>query len=307
MPLTNLIMFKKITGSFILALQNIRSNFFHTILSITGIVIGVASLVSILSLIDGMEKFAQDEITKTTSLKAITVGTSSSKNVNGVWVRKDTVTYMTPEDFANLKAAITLPVTGLLWQIQGKEMLIEGDSLKTAANTTAVSEFDTTFHLVYGTMISPSDFSNRATKAVVSEELAQILADKKEISDIIGKQIVFGERKLELVGVIKSSRVKRPQLFFPITLFTAAECKANPPQSMFEAVHVTDVSKIKDQIQAWVNKKYGTKNDFVISTNEFRVAQAARGFKLFRIIMGLIVGISVLVGGCNERATHFRH
>jgi putative ABC transport system permease protein len=34
-----------------------------------------------------------------------------------------------------------------------------------------------------------------------------------------------------------------------------------------------------------------------VITNEFRVEQAARGFKLFRIIMGLIVGISVLVEG----------
>jgi putative ABC transport system permease protein len=35
----------------------------------------------------------------------------------------------------------------------------------------------------------------------------------------------------------------------------------------------------------------------VISTNEKRVEQAAKGFRLFRLIMGMIVGISVLVGG----------
>ena len=32
-------------------------------------------------------------------------------------------------------------------------------------------------------------------------------------------------------------------------------------------------------------------------TNEFRVEQAAQGFLLLRVVMGLIVGISVLVGG----------
>lgn len=37
--------------------------------------------------------------------------------------------------------------------------------------------------------------------------------------------------------------------------------------------------------------------DFIIITNEQRLSQAAKGFLLFRLIMGLIVGISVLVGG----------
>jgi putative ABC transport system permease protein len=32
-------------------------------------------------------------------------------------------------------------------------------------------------------------------------------------------------------------------------------------------------------------------------TNGFRLQQAERGFRLFRVIMGLIVGISVVVGG----------
>lgn len=290
-------MFKKVTGSFILALQNIRSHFFHTILSLLGIVIGVASLVSILSLIDGMEKFARDEITKTTSLNSITVGTTTNKNINGVWVRKDSITYMTHDDFIDLKRSISLPVTGVLWQVQGKELALKEDTIKTASNTTALSAFDTTFHVLHGQIITEADIRQKLQKAVVTEELAKILADKKELRTIIGKTVQFGDRELELAGIVTTRRAQRPELFFPISLFTDEQFKATPPQSMFEAAHVTDVPKIKEQIQLWLSKKYGEKNDFVITTNEFRVAQAARGFYLFRIIMGLIVGISVLVGG----------
>lgn len=290
-------MFKKVTSSFILALHNIRSHFFHTILSLAGIVIGVASLVSILSLIDGMEKFAQDEITKTTSLKAITVVTNASKNVNGVWIRKDSARYLTPTDFSDLKNSITLSASGVLWQIQGKEIRMEGDTLKAAAITTALSSLDTSFHLLRGKMISEEDFRRGLQKAVISEQLAKSLAGKNNVDDLIGRNILFGERSLELAGIVTSSRVKRSELFFPIGLCSASELRSNPPQSIFEARHVTDVSAIKDQIQSWLNEKYGSKNDFTVSTNEFRVAQAARGFKLFRIIMGLIVGISVIVGG----------
>jgi putative ABC transport system permease protein len=58
-------MVRRILQSFLLAFQNIRSNLFHTFLSVLGIVIGVGALVSILSLIDGMEEFARAQITQT--------------------------------------------------------------------------------------------------------------------------------------------------------------------------------------------------------------------------------------------------
>jgi putative ABC transport system permease protein len=48
----------------------------------------------------------------------------------------------------------------------------------------------------------------------------------------------------------------------------------------------------------WVRDNFKhASSDFKILTNDFRLEQATRGFLLFRVIMGLIVGISVIVGG----------
>ncbi len=290
-------MFKKVTASFILALHNIRSNFFHTILSLLGIVIGVASLVAILSLIDGMEQYARDQITKTTSLNSIMIATNSSRNINGVTVRKDTVTFLTHQDFKQLRSSITAPASGMLWQLKGQEMLLKEDNMKTASNTTGLSDFDTTFHLVHGRILSQHDVETGSKVAMVTEELGKVLAGKNDLKSVLGKTVVFGGRELQIVGVTKNRKAQRPELFYPITLITYEELKAQPPHSRFEAANVTDVQKIRDEIQTWLNKKFGEKNDFIVTTNEFRVEQAAKGFKLFRIIMGLIVGISVLVGG----------
>src|SRR5690606_1084103 len=82
-------MIRRVVQSFALAFQNIRSNLFHTFLSVLGIVIGVGALVSILSLIDGMEEFARTQITQTTSLNAIIIKTNAHRTVNGVTLRKD--------------------------------------------------------------------------------------------------------------------------------------------------------------------------------------------------------------------------
>ena len=92
--------------------------------------------------------------------------------------------------------------------------------------------------------------------------------------------------------------MKAPEAFVPITLLSPNELYDSPAEVIIMADQVGDVPKLKDQVDAWLKKNYPTGYaDLVIITNEFRVGQAAKGFLLFRVIMGLIVGISVIVGG----------
>jgi putative ABC transport system permease protein len=97
---------KKIILSFALALENVRTNLFHTVLSVLGIVIGVAALVAILSFIDGMEKYARDQITRTTDLKTVILSTEAYKTVDGVRIRKDTVRALDYQTFTGLRGEL---------------------------------------------------------------------------------------------------------------------------------------------------------------------------------------------------------
>lgn len=84
----------------------------------------------------------------------------------------------------------------------------------------------------------------------------------------------------------------------PVTVFPDSALKANPPVCVIEAGDVEDVPLLKTQVENWLKANMSTQlADFTIVTNEQRVSQAAKGFLLFRLVMGLIVGISVLVGG----------
>src|SRR5690606_25702181 len=62
-------------------------------------------------------------------------------------------------------------------------------------------------------------------------------------------------------------------------------------------MRLRDVPTLKAEIERWLATRYGDTDDFRVFTYEGRVDQAVRGFRLFRVIMGMIVGISVLVGG----------
>ena len=290
-------MLKTIIASFILAFSNIRSHFFHTLLSVLGIVIGVASLVAILSLIDGMEKFAQDQITRTTSLKMITVIPEPNRLSNGVRIRKDSVTFLNYEDFRSLEAHLTKPAKAFMYNRQAREIRLERDTVRAGAQTTAVVGLDTMGHMLEGRGFSEAEFLDRKHVCILNNTLATRLQGNDDLEKLLGKSAHVGDRILRVVGIIDLPQAQGPELFFPYTLLSDAEVYANVPTCIVEAERVEDVFHLKEEITAFIGDRFSGKHDFRINTNEFRVEQAAKGFFLFRVIMGLIVGVSVLVGG----------
>lgn len=286
---------KKITNSFLLAFQNIRSHFFHTILSLLGIVIGVASLVSILSLIDGMEQYAQDQITNTTSLKAIVIYSETNNTINGVAVRKDSVRFLTYPDFNTLLSSLSHPAKGYL--LQRKAKAITFDTIKTAGYITATNFIDTTAIILYGRKLTSADVTLNKEVGVITEALAQTLIKEQSIQNLIGKTIKAGNKPLEIIGIIQSKRSQEPEVFYPITLVQPNELQEAPPSAFIEVDDVIHVNTLRDEIDVWLKKRFSDSHAFSVKSNETRAKQAAQGFFLFRLIMGLIVGISVLVGG----------
>lgn len=289
-------MFRRILQSFFIAFQNIRGNFFHTFLSILGIVIGVGALVSILSLIDGMEEYAKEQIASTTSLNMITVYSDPVIRKEGISIRKDSVTFFQLQDFQNIKTSLTHPASSYLFQRFAKELTLEGDSAKIAAYVTGVVGLkpDT---ILAGRDFSQDDILSKKQSAIITETLAKALIKDNAVTKLIGRVIQFGNRNVTVIGVIQMKYAKGPELFYPFELLNREDLRASPPQLMVEAENTVDIPKLKEELTAYLVKQFGKEHDFKISSNDFRVEQAAQGFLVFRIIMGLIVGISVVVGG----------
>ncbi|MBC3788581.1 ABC transporter permease [Spirosoma utsteinense] len=290
---------KKIFISFATALQNIRNRFFHTVLSILGIVIGVAALVAILSLIDGLEQYAQEQITKTTSLKAIMVFPNPYKSVNDVEVRKENYGYFDNTTFGQLQSSLTKQATGYLYIRQNAEVTAPGDTHRIGTIVTGLGlPLHPDLTLVQGRAFTEAELNNRQSVALINQKLARQLVGKQPDKAALGRQVVYQNKRLTVIGITADKDAKAGQLLMPLTFFSDSALKANPPMGVIEAGNVEDVPALKTEIENWL--KANMKNqtaDFAIVTNEQRVGQAAKGFMLFRLIMGLIVGISVLVGG----------
>lgn len=290
---------KKILVSFATALENIRSRFFHTILSILGIVIGVAALVAMLSLIDGMEQYAQEQITKTTSLKAILVQPNLYKSVNEVGVKKQNYDYLNYESFVKLRSTLTKPAMGYLYSRQNAEITAKATNRSIGTIVTGMSlPIHPDITLLYGTNFSETDLKNKRNVAFINQRLAKQLVGKRPEKTAINQQIIYKGTVLTVIGISADKDAKVGQLMMPVTLFPDSVLKATPPMCFIEAESVEDVPELKKQIEGWLTTHMKTKlADFSIITNEQRVGQVAKGFLLFRLVMGMIVGISVLVGG----------
>jgi putative ABC transport system permease protein len=290
-------MLQKITNSFGLAFANIRSNLFHTFLSVLGIVIGVAALVSILSLIDGMEGLAREQISSTTSLNAIMVQSNSHKNVNEVRIRRDTFYVIDYDHFKQLKSALSKPAEGIYrTSLAGEVVLSEGKRIGAYAWTSASPIRSDTAKFT-GAIYQLDDVDQKRKVVVVNQAFINA-ALKDSVTVSVGQTIVFLGRELKIIGIVPEPKVKAPQIYFPITLLTSGELQTSPPLIYFDAKRTEDIPVLKEEVTSWLDKQYGNvKENFAIQTNDFRIEQATRAFLLFRVIMGLIVGISVIVGG----------
>lgn len=294
-------MLKKILNASLLGLNNIKSHFLHTLLSILGVVIGVASLVCILSLIDSLEQYGKNQISQTTDIEKVFISTNKSTKIAGTWVKKEDYAYLNYDHFIKLKAALTLPIrNSILYFNTAKKLTIRetNTAIETLVNgingSPSYQTPDSIF--IHGKMFTDQNLSQKAPLAVVNEGFAKKISGDT-LKNAIGKHIIYEGNELEIIGITKN-KGDNPEIFVPISLFSEAFFKENTPQSFIEATKVEDVAILKKEIESWLKANFkNSEADFKVFIYEDRASQMANGFLLAKIIAGLIVGISVLVGG----------
>ncbi len=293
-------MLRNTLQSFGLAFQNIRANLFHTLLSVLGIIIGVAALVATFSLIDGLEKFARDQIATQTSVNAIVVNTETDKIINNISVRKDTFQVIDYDHYARFRANAPLVTRASLHNSYNREIRVTGRDSTLGAMIQCIAEkppSDTI--LTHGQLFSDKAFSGRERIAVVNTLLAKLIAGTDSLNSVLGKNFTVLGHTLQIVGIVKDKRAEvPPTAYIPISLLSNEDLHRSPPTLLFEVAKTEDVPVLKTQLETWIKQEYGEQNkDFTVLSQDFWIDQTAKGFLIFRIIMGLIIGLSVVVGG----------
>ncbi|WP_138429337.1 ABC transporter permease [Fodinibius saliphilus] len=289
-------MLSKCWISFKIACQNIKSNLLHTFLSTLGIVIGVAALVTILSLIDGMENYARSQITQTTSLQTIIVESRHRLQVDGVWVDNKNAPVLMPQNVERLKRKLN-NVSSVELRTSGSATIFAlADTAKTATYFYALSSDSLNTEKIK--MKAGSNIFDGHNSAIISETLAKVLSSEDGWKSTVGRKFEMHGNTYTVSGIFNRDREAKRRIVVPFLSLSDEVIRNNAPKLIIDSEKVEAVEKIKSEVENWLAANYeNAEQNFHIFTNQMRVEQARKGMLLFKLIMGLITGIAVVVGG----------
>jgi len=289
------------------ALSALRANLLRTLLSTLGIVIGVAALVAILGLGDGMERFGREQVSTQTDVASIVVAPVTSEEVDGIYLEKQNVVPLTPDQATALAQVFGERVSTVDLMSKTKAWVhLANDTLKRPALITAslLTPFPDTARAMQGRLFQPAEFQSADSVAVISHLLALRLQPDSNFAQLLGQQVVWAEHRLRIVGILPKKVIRDeeggevPMVFLPIRLLSDAEIRKSPPAMQMKAKKVEEIGAMKTELENWLAADgRGGKDNFKVYTNDYWVEQLRKGIMVFKIIMGMIVGIAILVGG----------
>ncbi|MDX1439428.1 MAG: ABC transporter permease, partial [Rubricoccaceae bacterium] len=278
-------------------LRALRQSPLHSLLSILGLVIGVAALVAILSLVDGVERYAREQIERETDYQSIGVVPIRTETIDGITVRRDSIPVLSLDDVANLRTQIGDHAVVAIAQRRTFEL--PTDTSRTAAMLVAASVSSWELPgptLKAGRLFDEEDQRNARPVVVLSDALASRLAGENETASLVGDSLVFGDMTLSVIGVLEEGNL--PAMAAGPFSALVDETSDQPPALLVRVELAENITLVADEIRTWLDDRFDQGQDaFTIQTNAHITEQLRQGILLFKVIMGLITGISVLVGG----------
>lgn len=276
------------------AFRSLRSNIFRTVLTLLGIVIGVASVISMLAIGDGAKKSVVDSISAMGSnLLLVRPGGPTQR------FRWDSVT-LVPED---VDAIAALPhVAAALPELNGSFTLRYGNVDHSTEISATAAQFPMArkWDLAQGTFFTDEDNKNYATVVVLGKTVAtKLFADKSPL----GEFIIINNVLFQVIGVM-SERGADPggqdqddKVFVP---FNTGSLRVIGQRYLRNITISVDDEKNMEEVQTRVHallmERHGTE-DFQIRNMSSLIDMVSATQNTMTFLLGSIAAISLLVGG----------
>lgn len=252
-------------------------------------------MVGILALGDGLEQTGREQIANTTSLNFMTINSKRVKVVDDIRIQIKDRPRFTIEKVKELRSLVKdralLEYTGTRATEITYNDSVSGLYLQGTMEQGLQFMSDS---LAFGRYISDEDVINSAKVVVLSPEIAKKLSPSSQ--ELIGEMVEIEVMEFSIIGILKGSSQSSQKVFIPTTVYT--ELSLEYPNIVLKAQKAEQIPEIENEITEWLDRNFKETSDaFLISTNRARVEQFSQGILLFKLIMGAITGISVLVGG----------
>lgn len=300
------------------ALDGLVVNKMRSALTMLGVIIGVASVIALMSIGEGAQASITEEITNIgTNLLFVSPGASESGPVSGASGSATSLTYSDAEaiaDPANVPdAAFVAP------EYSQNAQVIFGDANINTSLLGTTGEYLSAYDLevASGRFIEEKDVDKRANVAVLGYQAAQDLFGG---FDPIGQKIKValsggsgGRVSLSVVGVLEGKGDSMigsadDTVFVPITtaqtkIFEGRNALGQPIVTRVNVVAASEdqLEAVMDQIDALLRSRHNLdaseEADFSVMSQTDMLSMMTTVTDILTIFLGAVAGISLLVGG----------
>jgi len=285
------------------ALGSIRSHRMRSFLTMLGVIIGVASVICIVSLLQGLTRSVMDEF-QGFGGNALQIHSHTSREdwLIGKWNR------LRPADLELVKHRIAgisnvTPMTGL--NLPG--------GVRNGDNTSGAQVFATTSYFQVanqsyprlGRFVTESDSESRRRVVVLGEKAR---TDLKLPEDCLGSFIQVGSQWFKIVGLMEARGEMFGQsmdnyLVVPFETGRALASPYNEPDMsiLLTVDNIDAVNDVTSRIKALLRSAHkiapGRPDDFQVMTSQSLTETIQRVSGMITQVISAVVGISLLVGG----------
>ena len=306
------------------AISAIRRNKMRSLLTMLGIIIGVASVLAMIAIGDGAKEIVRQDAQKLGGANQFFVFRSSYKRVNNRWVRIRSNEYLKYEDVLAIEAECPTVSTATpqIWNWGGVLIQASGGSEVRAGWNGVDATYNTAmdWDVKDGRFLTDEDVKNASKVCVLGDDVATALfGDKSPIGQEIkiGRDSNYynrwgqkaGRRFTERFTVVGTFVPRGTSLRFGVSFDNLAFIPISTIQERFTgndqipnitvyAHTVKEVPKAVEEVKTVIRKRHRNQDDFIrIFEMHAGMAQLEKISKVIKITLGSIAGFSLLVGG----------
>ncbi|MCC6316564.1 MAG: ABC transporter permease [Gemmatimonadaceae bacterium] len=275
----------------------------RTSLSTIGVVIGVASVIATLTLADGLEEYAREQLAARTDVQSVTVASRTTENRDGFDFPLGGYVVFDTHDAAELgetmmeRAEVTMVATA-------RAIVSGAFTAPRAAEVTATLANFLDFgrrSLQAGRYFTDGEAARGASVVVLSHKLASELSPTGDPTLMLGRTIRVHRRPLVAVGIMPPfTGEQRYEVYIPVrsavSMFGGG--RALKPSLVVRASRFEAVNSVKAEIEEWLATRYRNWRQRVrVTTQLARIAEVQTAMLVFKLVMGSLAGIALFVGG----------
>lgn len=285
------------------AWQSLRANALRTLLSMLGIIIGVAAVVSVVSVGTGGQQLVMANISQLGS-NLITVNPAAARGTAGRAQQDAESVFSLP--LAEEMERIVPYIVNVAPVVTGRALLVAGGVNVQAGVAGVTPPYLTVmnYELDYGRFITEWDVSEQAHVAVLGSALAE---DLFEDEDPVGQEVVAvaGERRiiLRVVGVMQPrgqalAGNMDTQMYVPVSTMMERIAKTRTVSSFAAQALSSDVAnEAVEQLQFFLTRRLGDSRRFRVTSQDQMLETMSAVTQTLSLMLGGIASIALVVGG----------